>query len=230
MTVNKKNNTAKKKQKESTTDVYVLDVYSLSGKNIDKFKLDPSVFNAEVKKGLLHQVVRMYLANRRQGNASTKEKGEVRGGGKKPWKQKGTGRARAGSIRSPIWKGGGTIFGPHPRDYSYDLPKKLKRVALISGLSAKAKDNEIVILEKDPEIKTPKTKDMVNILKAIKLYGKKVLYVYSKNDDALYCSGRNIKNLSMRLCGDLNTYDILSHGILLLSRDSHDVLVKRLKR
>ncbi|MBU1147654.1 MAG: 50S ribosomal protein L4 [Candidatus Omnitrophica bacterium] len=208
----------------------VVDVYSLSGKKLEKFKLDPEVFNAEVRKGLLHQSIVMYQANKRQGNASTKTRANVRGGGKKPWRQKGTGRARAGSIRSPLWRGGGVVFGPVPRDFGYNIPKKMKRLAIISGLSAKTKDKEIVVLEKEPELKQPKTKDIAKILTALKICDKRNLFVYSKRDENLIRSCRNIKNLTLRLCDDFNTHDVLSNSKVLFSKETHDNIVKRLKK
>lgn len=210
-------------------DIPVVDVYSLSGKKADKFKLDPEIFNKDVRKKLLHQVVLMYMANQRQGNASTKKRGEVRGGGKKPWRQKGTGRARVGSIRSPLWRGGGTVFGPQTRDFSYQLPKKMKTVALIASLSAKAKDKEIIVLEKDIELLKPKTKDIAKVLMSLKNYRKRILFLCSTRNENLIRSCRNIKNLTLRLCEDFNTYDVLSSSKILFSRETHDSIVKRLK-
>lgn len=216
------------KKQDKTPDIPVVDVYSLSGKKIDKFKLNPDIFNAEINKPLLHQVVVMYLANRRQGNASTKTRADVRGGGKKPWRQKGTGRARAGSIRSPLWRGGGIVFGPHKRDYGFSMPKKMKRFAILSSLSAKTRDNEIVVLEKDPEFSQPKTKEMAKILAALKTYGKRNLYIYTKKDDNLLRSCRNIEGLTLRPYQDINAHDVLSNTNILFSRETHDCLVKRL--
>lgn len=220
----------KKERMNDKKEAPVVDVYSLSGKKVDKFKLDPEIFNKEVHKALLHEAIVMYRANQRQGTASTKTRGEVRGGGKKPWRQKGTGRARAGSIRSPLWRGGGIIFGPKPRDFGYDLPKKMKRQALISSLSAKAKDNEIMMLEKDPEIREPKTKDIAKVLMALKIYNKRILFLYSKKNENLVRSCRNIRNLTVRLCDNFNTYDVLSNSRILFSRETHDYLAKRLNR
>ncbi len=222
---------AKSRSKKSDkTDIPVVDVYSLSGKKLDKFKLNPEVFNAEVRKGLLHQSILMYQANKRQGTASTKTRANVRGGGKKPWRQKGTGRARVGSIRSPLWRGGGVVFGPVPRDFSYSIPKKMKRLAIISSLSAKTKDKEIVVLEKELELKQPKTKDIAKILTALKISDKKNLFVYSKRDENLIRSCRNIKKLTLRLCDDFNTHDVLSNSKVLFSKETHDSIVKRLKK
>jgi len=219
-----------KKQVDKKTEIPVVDVYSLSGKKVDKFKLSPDVFSAEVRKALLHQVVVMHNANQRQGTASTKTRAHVRGGGKKPWRQKGTGRARAGSIRSPLWRGGGVVFGPHPRDFGFSMPKKMKRLALISSLSAKTNDKEIMLLEKDLELAQPRTKEVAKILTALKLYNKRTLLLYPKRNENLIRSCRNIKKLTVRLYDDFNTYDVLSNSMVLFSRETHDSIVKRLKK
>jgi len=220
----------KKTLSQTKLEVPVVDVYSLSGKKVDKFKLEPKIFNVTVNKPLLHQAITMYNANKRQGTASTKTRANVRGGGKKPWRQKGTGRARAGSIRSPLWRGGGVVFGPHPRDFGYDLPKKMKRLALISSLSAKTKDKEIIVLEKTPELKAPKTKDIVKILMALKTYRKRTLFLASERNINLMKSCRNIENLTLKTCDDFNAYDVISNSKVLFSKDIHECLVKRLKK
>jgi len=218
-----------KTKKEDAPVNAEVDVYSLAGKKTEKFKLDPAVFAAKVNKSLLHEIVLMYRANQRQGNASTKTRGEVRGGGKKPWRQKGTGRARSGSIRSPLWRGGAIVFGPRPRDYSYYMPKKMRRLALVSCLSAKLKDNEIMVLEKDPELKQPKTKEVAKMLGALKAYRHRILFLYSKRDENLLRSCKNIENLRVKACEDFNAYDVLSNSKVLFSRETHDAIVKRVK-
>ena len=220
---------AKKETKTDNTEAPMVDVYSLLGKKVDKFKLDPDVFNAAVNKPLLHEIIQMYSANTRQGSAATKTKGLVRGGGKKPWRQKGTGRARSGSIRSPLWRHGGTIFGPLPRDFGYDMPKKTKRIALISSLSAKLKDNEILVLEKDPELKEPRTSEIAKILLSLKMYGNRVLFLYANNNENFIKSCGNIKNLTFKRSVDFNTYDVLANSKILFSRETHDAIVRRLK-
>lgn len=219
-----------KKHIEKKDDIPVVDVYSLSGKKVDKFKLDPTVFNAKVRKGLLHETFIMYMASLRQGNASTKTRADVRGGGKKPWRQKGTGRARAGSIRSPLWRGGGIVFGPHPRDYSFAIPKRAKKVAIASSLSAKTKDKEIMVLEKDPVPKQPKTKDIANILTALKISERRTLFLCSKRDQNLIRSCRNIKKLTLKSSDDFNAHDVLLNSRILFSRETHDAIVKRFKK
>jgi len=228
----RKTEKANKAKKDITadTEASVVDVNSLSGKKVDKFKLNPDIFGAKVNKPLLHDTVVMHQANQRQGNTSTKSKGFVRGGGKKPWRQKGTGRARAGSIRSPLWRHGGVIFGPVPRDFSYEMPKKMKALALISSLSAKSKDNEIMVLEKDLELKQPKTKEIAKLLDALKSCSERVLFLYSTRNENLIKSCRNIKNVTLKTCSDFNTYDVLSNRKLLFSKDTHDAIVKRLKK
>ena len=218
-----------KKKEIINSEAPVVDVYSLSGKKVDKFTLDPDVFSAKVNKPLLHEIIQMYMANKRQGNASTKTKGLVRGGGKKPWRQKGTGRARSGSIRSPLWRHGGTIFGPLPRDFGYDMPKKTKRIALISSLSAKLKDNEIMVLEKDPELKEPKTSEIAKLLVSLKAYGDRVLFLYQGINENTIKSCRNIENVTVKRSVDFNTYDVLSNSKILFSKETHDAIVKRLK-
>ena len=220
-----------KKKEIVDNEALVVDIYNLLGKKVDKFKMDPVVFSATVNKPLLHEIIQMYRANSRQGNASTKTKGLVRGGGKKPWRQKGTGRARSGSTRSPLWRHGGTIFGPLPRDFGYDMPKKTKRIALISSLSAKLKDNEIMVLEKDPELKKPKTSDIAKLLLALKLYGERVLFLYQDTKEgAIIKSCRNIENMTIKRYADFNTYDVLSNSKILFSKETHDAIVKRLKQ
>lgn len=219
----------KKEPKTENKETSEVDVYSLSGKKVDKFKLDPDIFNSRINKPLLHEIVLMYQANKRQGNAATKSKGFVRGGGKKPWRQKGTGRARAGSIRSPLWRHGGVIFGPHPRDFGYDVPKKMKNLALVSSLSAKLKDNEITVIEKDPDLKQPRTRDVVKLLSALKAYRNRVLYLYANKNENLIRSCRNIENLTLKTCSDFNTYDVLLNAKVLFSKETHDAIVKRLK-
>lgn len=218
-----------KKKEIVSNEAPEIDVYSLSGKKVDKFKLDPDVFNAKVNKPLLHEIIQMYMANNRQGNAATKTKGLVRGGGKKPWRQKGTGRARSGSIRSPLWRHGGTTFGPLPRDFGYDMPKKTKKIALISSLSAKLKDSEIMVIEKDPEFKKPRTGEIAKLLVSLNTYGDRVLFLYANADENTIKSCRNIKNMTIKRSVDFNTYDVLSNSKVLFSKETHDAIVKRLK-
>lgn len=194
-------------------------VYNIKGEKIDSVRLEGEKFGGPVRTKLLRDVVIMYEANRRQGTASTKTRGEVAGGGKKPWVQKHTGRARAGSIRSPLWKGGGVSFGPRPRDYSYAIPKRAKKVALFSALAARARDGELVVVE-SLDFGAPKTKQMVEILKILAVGGGSCLVVVSKPDKAVWMSVRNIPYVKMMVCTELNAYEVLRPKKILLTRDA----------
>lgn len=203
-----------------------LDIYktdgSVSGEKID---LSEDIFAVEPNDHAIYLTVKSYLANQRQGTHKAKERGEVRGGGKKPWKQKGRGGARAGTIRSPLWVGGGTIFGPRPRNYRQDLPKKVKRLARKSALSYKVKDDQLMVVE-DFKFNQPKTKELVNLLRALKVDGKKVLLLTSEADKAVYKSGRNIPKVKILEAGKASAYDILNNQVLLLQKTAVDVLSK----
>ncbi len=171
-----------------------------------------------VKKEVIHEVVVNYLANQRQGTHSTKTRGEVRGGGRKPWRQKHTGRARQGSIRAPQWVGGGVVFGPKPRDYSYDLPQQKKRVALREALKGKIADGELLIVD-SLKIERPKTKEMVSILERLDLKGS-VLIISPEKDENLMLSSRNIPGLTVRRAADVNVYEIVTHDRVLITKDA----------
>ena len=194
------------------------DIINNENKSIGKADLPEDIFGVEVRKGLLHEVVRNHLANKRQGTASTKTKGLVRGGGRKPYKQKGTGRARAGSIRSPLWRGGGIVFGPQPRDYSYKLPKKVKWTALSSALTAKFADGEIIIID-SISINEPKTRAVKGLLDSLGLK-KNVLIIVPEKNEALELGVRNIPAVHVARVKELNVYSILSHEKLLISKDA----------
>ncbi len=199
------------------------DIINNENKSVGTAELPEDIFGVEVRKGLLHEVVRNHLANKRQGTASTKTKGLVRGGGRKPYKQKGTGRARAGSIRSPLWRGGGIVFGPQPRDYSYKLPKKVKWTALSSALTAKFADGEVIIID-SIAINEPKTRAVRELLDGLGLKNNVLIIVPEKND-ALELGARNIPAVSVARVKELNVYSILSHEKLLISKDA----VERMK-
>ncbi|MBI4335164.1 MAG: 50S ribosomal protein L4 [Candidatus Omnitrophica bacterium] len=190
--------------------------------------LNPKVFDGEVNKALLYQVLRMYEANQRQGTASTKTRAAVSGGGRKPWAQKHTGRARAGSIRSPLWRGGGDIFGPHPRDYSYTLPQKIRQQALRSVLNSKYNERDLVVLD-DIKVDNPKTKEFKKILTGLKL-DNKVLFVLESIDENLRLASRNLKEVALRRAADLNALDILKFKKLVLTRPALLILEKKLVR
>lgn len=192
------------------------------GKKVGDLELSEELFGIVPNMHALHQVVRLQRAEGRAGTSSTKTRGEVRGGGSKPWRQKGTGRARAGSIRSPLWKGGGTIFGPTPRDYSFRVPKKVRRLAFRSALSAAARDERILVME-DFTLEPPSTKACVEILDNLKLDGQ-VMVVLRGDDLNLEKSFRNISNVECYLPGELNTYDILRFDRLLFVKGALDVL------
>ncbi len=186
---------------------------------VGKMTLPESIFGLEVRTDILHTAVVNYLANQRQGTHATKTRGMVRGGGRKPWRQKHTGRARHGSIRSPIWKGGGVVFGPQPRDYSYKLPKKQKRLALKTALSAKLQDGELTVVD-SLSFERPRTKDMVEFLKGLGLDGSSVLIVTEDKDENVYLSARNIPRVDVMRAQDLNTYELLVHQHVVMTKDA----------
>lgn len=194
-------------------------VYSKEGEKIDNLQLDDKKFGGPIRKKLLRDAVIMYEANKRQGTASTKTKGEVAGGGKKPWVQKHTGRARAGSIRSPLWKGGGVSHGPKQRDYSFAIPKKARRLALYAALSAKARDNELVVID-DLNFDIPKTKQMVGILKALNIDNSTCLIVVSGTNEAVWKSARNIPSVKIMASTELNAYEVLRPKKVLLTKEA----------
>jgi len=195
----------------------VADVFDIEKKKVSQVDLNDAVFGAEVNEAIIYDVVKMQLASRRSGTASTKTRSDVSGGGKKPWRQKGTGRARAGTTRSPIWRGGGIVFGPHPRDYSYSIPKKVRKKAVISALSMKFKDNKMLIL-KDFPMEKISTRVFKNVVDLFSL--KKALFVLDENNEFLLKSSRNMKNVKMIRSEGINVYDILNHEHLILLEPS----------
>lgn len=206
-----------------------LPIYNTQGKEIDTVKLDAGVFGSDINTAAVHQAVCAYLSSQRKGLASTKTRGEVSGGGRKPWRQKGTGRARHGSIRSPLWRHGGVTFGPHPRDFSYSIPKKIKLVALKSVLSAKVKENNLIVLD-NLKIDKPKTKEAVGIFLKLKIPLDKILLLIPKFDGNLKLAMRNIGFLDVNLASDTHTYEILSHNKLIITRDALADLTNRFKK
>lgn len=201
-----------------------IDVLKIDGsKSGEKIELSDSIFAIEPNDHAIYLDVKAYLANQRQGTHKAKERGEVRGGGKKPWKQKGRGGARAGTIRSPLWVGGGTIFGPRPRDYRQDLPKKVKQLARKSALSYKVKDEQLVVVE-DFSFDKPKTKDFVNVLESLKLSGKKVLLLTGDYKPEVYKSGRNIPKVQILEAAKATTYDLLNNQILVMQKSAVNVI------
>lgn len=191
----------------------VVDVYNVNKEKVGEVDLKEEIFGVDVYPPILHEVVTWQRACRRAGTASTKTRGEVSGGGRKPWRQKGTGRARAGSIRSPIWKGGGTVFGPRPRSYAYTLPKKVRRLALKMALSSKLKNGQLVVLEGYPQ-EAPKTKEFVQVLKNFDI--TKALFITPEDHRVLKLSARNVPYVQVMLTAGLNVYDILRHDYLVV--------------
>ena len=193
-------------------------LYNTDGKKVGDIELNESVFGVEVRPDVMHEVVVNYLANQRQGTQSTKTRTEVRGGGIKPWRQKGTGRARQGSIRAPQWVGGGVALGPKPRDYRYSVNKKVRRLALKSALSSKVVDNDIIVLDglKLDEIKTSQ---IVKILANLGVT-EKALFVLPENDKKIVLSARNIKGVDTTFVGAINTYEVLNHTKCIIVKDA----------
>lgn len=187
--------------------------------------LNEAIFGAKPRTHLLHQAVVMQLANRRTGSAATKSKGFVSGGGKKPWRQKGTGRARAGSIRSPIWVGGGTVFGPQPRDYSYRMPRTARRKALLSALSLKKRESKLIVVDK-LELEQAKTKLMVQALAELKVAS--ALLVIPQADAKIERSARNLPNVKVLRVDGLNVYDLLRYEHLILTEQALKILQEKL--
>ena len=201
-----------------------LDIFKTDGKSSGK-KMDmpKDIFGIEPNDHAIYLSIKAYLANQRLGTHKSKERSEVRGGGKKPWRQKGRGGARAGTNRSPLWVGGGRIFGPRPRDYSQALPKKVKSLARKSAFSYKVKDEQVIILE-DFDFEKPKTKEFVNILEALNVSGKKVLLLTNGKQESVYRSGRNIPKVKVLEANKASAYDILNNQILILQKSTVDVI------
>lgn len=199
------------------------ELYNIKGEKIGNAELPEEFFGQEVKKGFLHEVIIYYRAHKRIGTASTKTRAEVRGGGRKPWKQKGTGRARAGSNRSPLWRKGGVIFGPKPRDFKYDIPKKKLRKALVQSLSAKFSGGEIKVVDSldlfVDEKKEVKTKVVQNMLSKLEL-PKNVIVVKTRTDAKFTRASSNIPKLRIMTFKQLNAYDVLSAEVLLIEKDA----------
>ena len=195
-----------------------INVMNINGQNVGEIELCDSIFNVEVNEHVLYEAVKCQLANRRQGTQSAKTRAEVRGGGRKPWKQKGTGRARQGSTRSVQWVGGGVAFAPKPRSYKYTLPKKVRRLAMKCALSSKVQNNEIIVLDA-LTMDAPKTKEFVAILNNIKA-SRKALVVTAEKNENIIKSARNIEGVQTALVNTLNVYDILNHDTFVITTDA----------
>jgi large subunit ribosomal protein L4 len=194
-------------------------VYDREGTKIDTLDLSQKLFGQEPNASVIHQYVRAYLANQRQGTVKRKGRSEVRGGGAKPWRQKGTGRARAGSNTSPIWVGGGRAFPPQMRDYSIVIPKKVRRLALASALSSKAREKRITILDQI-SMEAPKTKIVVELLKKLKMGGSKIIFLFEGVEENLCKSGRNIKGLVFKRASLVNPYDLFNSDFLIMTKEA----------
>ncbi len=193
-------------------------LYNMQGGKVGEVELNAAIFGAEVNKSVLHASVVNYLANQRQGTQSTKTRTEVKGGGKKPFRQKGTGRARQGSTRAPQWTKGGVALGPKPRDYSYSLNKKVKKLAMVSALSSKAEENSVMVVE-ELKLDEIKTKTIVSMLKGMEV-DTKALIVTADMEKNVYLSARNIKGVDASYVGMLNVYAILAHDKLVIAKDA----------
>lgn len=195
-----------------------VDVYNIEGKKVSDIELNEDIFGIEPNEDIVHSVLVNYLANQRQGTGSTKTRTEVSGGGKKPWRQKGTGRARQGSIRAPHWVGGGVALGPKPRSYKYKVNKKERRLAIKSVLSSKVLENELVVVDAI-DFKEIKTKNMVNVLTNLKVTGKTLIVLPEKNEN-VQKSARNIEGVKTSLVNTINVYDLLKYTKLVVTLDT----------
>lgn len=197
-------------------------VFNTEGQQVGEMDLNDSVFGAKINEPVLHQAVHVYLANQRRGTQSAKTRAEVRGGGRKPWRQKGTGRARHGSIRSPQWTGGGVVFAPKPRDFSKKMPKKMRRLAMISALSSKVADNQMIVLD-NLSMDQPKTKFIVDMIKNLNI-SRKALIVLKDKDDIIRRSANNIQGVKTTLASTLNVYDILKYDAFVVTKDAVEAI------
>jgi len=204
-----------------------LPVVSQGGSKVGDVEVPALVLAGPTRESLLHEVVRSQLASRRAGTAATKTRGFVSGGGKKPWRQKGTGRARAGSSRSPLWAGGATIFGPQPRSYAYRLPRTARRAALRAAVATRHSTGKLLVVD-GLQLPEAKTKRMIECLHGLGLDGQSVLIVLARPDDAIQRAARNLPRVKVLLAGGLNVYDVLGHAALLMTREALDRVVARL--
>jgi large subunit ribosomal protein L4 len=204
-----------------------LTVYDIDGKETGSIDL-PASFDKDVNDAVIHQAVVMYHANSRQGNADTKVRSEISGGGKKPFRQKGTGRARQGSSRSPLMHHGGVVFGPHPRDFGYSVPKKVRTAALRETLKAKLRDKSLVCVEQ-VTVQAPKTREFTRILNNLKVSGKKVLGIFDEPVKEVTLASRNVDKFSMARSQDVNAMDVLKNNKILATRSAMENLLKRIK-
>ena len=194
-------------------------VYNMAGEAVEKLELSEQVFGVTPNVAVLHQVVTTQLVNRRQGNASTKTRSEVAGGGRKPYKQKGTGRARQGSIRAPQFRHGGTVFGPRPHEYHQDVPKKMRRLAIKSALSDKVANEQLIVLS-DLALESPRTKEMLALLDNLPVNGKKILMMLPKRDENIVLSTRNIPSAKVQHVASINVVELLKHDCVIMPKET----------
>jgi len=194
-------------------------VYNMAGEAVEKLELSEQVFGVTPNVAVLHQVVTAQLVNRRQGNASTKTRGEVSGGGKKPYKQKGTGRARQGSIRAPQYRHGGVVFGPRPKEFHQDVPKKMRRLAIKSALSDKVANEQLIVL-RDLALESPRTKEMLALLANLPVDGKKILMMLPKRDENIVLSTRNIPSAKVQHVSSINVVELLQHDYVIMPKET----------
>ncbi|MCM8800708.1 MAG: 50S ribosomal protein L4 [Candidatus Omnitrophica bacterium] len=212
-----------------------LPIYNTEGKQVEEIKLDPEVFDGTVNTNAIYQALVAYRANQRRGLASTKTRGEVSGGGRKPWRQKGTGRARVGSIRSPLWRHGGVIFGPHPRDFSYNIPNRIKKLALKSTLNAKLNENNLVVLD-ELKLSNYKTKQALRIFRNLNINQKKknkfyrTLLLLDEINENFKKAIRNLDFLSFNLAKNTHVYEVLYNKKLIVTKNALKQLTERLKK
>ena len=192
-------------------------LFNQEGKQVGDIQLNDKVFAVEVNEAAMHQVVVALLANKRQGTQSAKTRAEVRGGGIKPWRQKGTGRARQGSIRAPQWIKGGVVFAPKPRDYRMSIPKSMRRVAMLSALTSKVQNDEMVVLD-SLTLEAPKTKEVVKMLNAFN--AKKTLIITAEANETVYKSARNIEGVAVLPVNNINVYDLLKYSKVIMTKDA----------
>ena len=202
-----------------------IDIHSIQGDVVDKINADDKIFKVELNKSVVRQAVLAEMTNLRQGTHSSKNRSAVRGGGKKPWKQKGRGVARAGTIRSPLWKGGGVVFGPEPHKYKHKLPKKMKKLARRSVISDKLSKNEFIVFD-SLNMQTKKTSDFVLILKKLKLENKKVTILVSVFDENLILSSRNVRNVFIEDINNISIYDMLDSDVIIIDQAGLNYLIK----
>ncbi len=200
-----------------------MNIHTIDGEKIGEITLNDNLFNYKINKHVVYQIVKRYLAEKRRGTASTKNRSEVSGGGRKPWKQKGTGRARAGSIRSPLWVGGGVAFGPEHRDYGYPIPQKMRLVALKSVLTDKIKNNNIIILN-NLELKNGKTKEINNLLNNLNIDNNKVLIIIDKEDGLIRRAVRNLEGVMVTTANKINTFELVNYEKIIMTKNALKVI------